>query len=105
MKSLTLFSSLGSLLLPFLAHAQTFTLDYLFGRAATLINQAILVMVGLGVVVFFWGVIQYVIAQGDQKKLAEGRQYMLYGIVGLTVMVSVCGIVNLLLITIFGGTS
>ena len=62
-------------------------------------------MVALATLVFLWGIIQYVIAQGDEKKLQESRQYMIYGIIGLAVMISVWGIVNIVIITIFGAGS
>lgn len=83
----------------------TITIDYIFQRATDVLNQAILVLLGVAIVVFMWGIIQYVLASGDEKKLAAGRSYMLYGIVGLTVMVAVWGFVNLLVYTIFGGAA
>lgn len=81
------------------------TIDYLFKRAANVLNLSILTLIGLGTVVFMWGVIQYVLAGGDEKKLSAGKSYMLYGIIGLTVMVAVWGFVNLLVYTIFGGAA
>lgn len=51
----------------------------------------------LATVVFLWGVIQYVIGnQGEPKKLEQGKQIMIWGIVGMFVMVSAWGIVKLL---------
>ena len=81
------------------------TIDFLFQRAADILSNAILALLGVAVVVFLWGVTQYVIAQGDETKLKAGRSYMLYGIIGLSVMVSVWGIVNVLIFTVFGETS
>lgn len=78
------------------------TIDFLFARALQLLNQAIILLIAAATVVFFWGIIQYVLSQGDEKKLGEGRRYMLYGIVGLAVMVAMWGFVNLLIVTIFG---
>ena len=78
------------------------TVDFLFARAFQLLNQAITLLIAFAVVVFFGGIIQYVIAAGDEKKLADGRRYMMYGIVGLSVMIAMWGFVNLLIITIFG---
>lgn len=76
--------------------------DYIFIRIAQMINWSIALLVGFATLIFFWGVIQYVISQGDQKKLEEGRKYMLYGIIGLAVIASVWGLVNLILLTVFG---
>ena len=83
----------------------TITIDYLFNRASEILNLSVLMLLGVAIVVFMWGVIQYVLASGDEKKLAAGRSYMLYGIIGLTVMVAVWGFVNLLVYTIFGTNS
>lgn len=50
----------------------------------------------LATVVFLWGVIRYVTAGGDEDKLKEGRQFIIFGLVGLFVMVAVWGIVTAL---------
>ncbi len=82
--------------------AADITIDFLFQRAALILNESVVVLVGLAVVVFFWGIVQYVMAAGDEKKMQTGRAYMVNGIIGLTVIVSMWGIVNLLIFTIFG---
>ena len=47
---------------------------------------------------FVWGVINYFFLHGsDETKREEGRQFILWGIVGLAVLFSVWGFVNLLL--------
>ena len=83
----------------------TITFSYLFERISSILSLSIGTLIGVAVVVFMWGVIQYVLAQGDEKKLQAGRSYMMYGIIGLTVMVAVWGFVNLLIFTIFGSAS
>jgi len=70
-----------------------------------LINSAIAAAIGIGTIVFLVGVIKYVMSQGDETKLKAGRQYMLYGIIGLTVMVAVWGFVNVVIYTIFGSAT
>lgn len=48
-------------------------------------------------IVFIWGIFTYFIRGGaDEGKRDEGKQLMLWGIIGFVVMVSVWGIVNLL---------
>lgn len=54
------------------------------------------VLVILGLIVFIWGVIKYMTADEDTKKRQEGTRFMIWGIVGLFVMVSVWGLVNIL---------
>ncbi|MFA4975683.1 MAG: hypothetical protein WC839_03815 [Candidatus Paceibacterota bacterium] len=49
----------------------------------------------LTVVVFIWGVVQYVINDNEESKKAKGKMFMIYGIIGLTVMVGMWGLVNI----------
>jgi len=101
--------SVFALSLPLITSAafwfEAFGPDYIFDTAILFINRLVIILVGVATLVFFWGVIQYVISQGDEKKLAEGRKYMLWGIIGLVVIASAWGIVNLIIYTIFGETS
>ncbi len=76
------------------------------GIMATLVgilNFLIPALITLGIVYFIWAVISYVIA-GDEEKKKEGRTHMIYGIIGLFVIVSVWGLVTVLANT-FGTTS
>ena len=47
------------------------------------------------VVMFIWGVVQYVINSDEEAKKEKGKQFMIWGIIGLTVMVSVWGLVRI----------
>ena len=49
-------------------------------------------LIGLAVVVFIYGVLLLMLSEGGEKK-EEGKQYMLWGIIGIFVMVSVWGLV------------
>lgn len=50
---------------------------------------------------FVWGVIKYYIfSQGDETKLAEGRQFVLWGLLGMAFLFSIWGVVNILLSTL-----
>jgi hypothetical protein len=51
------------------------------------------VMFLLAIVIFVWGVVQYVINTNDEAKKKSGRSFMIWGIVSLSVMVSVWGLV------------
>lgn len=58
----------------------------------------------LAFVVFIWGVVKYFFLYGgEDTKRAEGRQFILWGIIGMVVLFSVWGFVNILLST-FGIT-
>ena len=86
------------LLTPFFALAVS-DLFGLISLVITILNWAIPLLIGVAVVVFLWGVVQYITAGGDEEKRKEARNMMIWGIVGLFVMVAVWGLVWLLLNT------
>lgn len=78
--------------LPAVAFAQTPTnLLGLINLVGTVLNALIPILIALALVVFFWGLVKYIIS----KKPGEGRSIMIAGLVGLFVMVSVWGIIRL----------
>lgn len=62
-----------------------------------IINDSVIPLIfALAMVMFIWGVVQYVINSDEEAKKAKGKQFMLWGIIALTVMVSVWGLVGIL---------
>lgn len=86
-------------LLPVVAQAQAPQLNSLgdvLALATNIINQLMPFIVALAVLYFIWGVFQFVMASGDDEARKVGRTKMMWGIIGIFVMVSVWGLVNLL---------
>jgi len=82
---------------PFMANAATVTtLGQLLAVFADIVNALLPFIIALAVLFFVWGVFQFVASAGDEEKRTEGRNKMIYGIIGIFVMVSVWGLVNLL---------
>lgn len=68
----------------------------LFNYVSCIISKSIIPLIfTLAVAFFVWGVVQYMLASADEHKKEMGKQYMVWGIIALTVMVSVWGLVNL----------
>jgi ABC-type Fe3+ transport system permease subunit len=87
---------------PFVSHAETVSdLKSLIAYVRIIINSLIPVLIGIAVCVFFWGIIKYILAEGPEK-LSEARNYIVMGIVAITVMLSVWGLAFLLKNTFFG---
>ncbi|MFA5999586.1 MAG: hypothetical protein WC783_01200 [Candidatus Paceibacterota bacterium] len=62
-------------------------------------NSVIPLIFALAVMMFVWGVVQFIIHSEDEAKKESSKQLMIWGIIGLTVMVGVWGLVSIL-----GGT-
>jgi hypothetical protein len=68
-----------------------------------ILNTIIPFLITLGILYFVWGVVTYVISADEEQK-TKGRDKMIYGIIGLAVIVSVWGLVNILVKTFDVGT-
>ena len=64
-------------------------------------NIAIPLIFALAFGVFIWGIVNYFFLNAnDEKARASGKQFALWGIVGIALLFSVWGLVNLLLSTL-----
>ncbi len=95
-------SAVGLALIPLFASAQvcnpTQNLGDILCKISKLINTVIPVLLALGVLYFVWGVVQYVMASEEEAK-KKGRDRMIFGIIGLVVIVSMWGLVGILINT------
>lgn len=60
-------------------------------------------LVGLGLIIFLFGVLKYVSAGDNEEKRESGRGMMIFGIIALFVMISVWGFVRILHQSFFAG--
>src|SRR3989344_2732580 len=91
---------LALLVAPLGAEAQTYAFDDLVELFLDILDDVIVLIVALAVVMFIWGVLKYITAGESEDKIREGRNYIIYGIIGIFVMVSVWGLVNILVNTL-----
>ena len=70
------------------------TIEGIICKIGILLNFVVPILITLGAIVFVWGVIAYVIASDEEAKKA-GRDRMIFGIIGLLVIVAVWGLVAL----------
>ena len=61
-----------------------------------ILNPLVGLMFGLALAYFIWGVIQFIAAASSDEKKKKGQQHMLWGLIGLVVMTSVYGIMNII---------
>lgn len=103
----------AGILVPSLAFAQTAGQGQSIDKLGTFLQQFIgfidnylvPLLFAVAFIVFIFGIFQYFIVGGaDEEKRTKGRAFMLWGLIGFFVMVSVWGILNLLVNSFgFGG--
>lgn len=57
------------------------------------------ILAGAGVVMFFWGLVMFLNSEGNEANLTKGKTLMLWGIIGIFVMVSVYAILSIMVAT------
>jgi hypothetical protein len=62
-----------------------------------ILNPIIILLFVLATIIFVWGIVRYNFGtQGDPKQIDTAKRVLLWGIIGMFVMASAWGIVNLL---------
>jgi len=87
-----------SLVFPLSAAAAINTIWDIFGFIKRILDTALPLIIAIAVVYFVYGIFTYVVAVDDEKKGAA-KDKIIYGIVGLFIMISVWGLVNILVRT------
>lgn len=64
-----------------------------------IIDPAVRVVFTLGLFFFLWGLVQFLWRLKDGQVSEDGKNHMVYGIVGMLIMVSVYGIISLVMNT------
>lgn len=59
-------------------------------------------LVAISLLVFFWGIARFILAAGDEKKVEEGKKLLIWGTIGLFVIASLWGIIQILSGSLFG---
>lgn len=65
-----------------------------------IINPLIGLLFALAIVYFLYGVYEFIVNQASEEKKTAGKQHMIWGVVGITIMMSVWTILSVVLSTI-----
>ena len=64
-----------------------------------IVNPLILLLIASATVYFLWGLVMFLANAEESAERAEGKQKIVYGLIGLFIMVAVFGIIRLVLNT------
>ena len=64
-----------------------------------IINPLILFLFALAVVFFLYGVLEFIFNQENEEKKTTGKSHMLWGIVGIAIMLGVWTLLNMIINT------
>lgn len=89
-----LFRSLisSALFLPLIASAQDVV--SIFDGLISVITIIIPILLGMAILVFFWGIVKFISHAEDAKENSEGKQLILWGLITIFVMVAFWGIIG-----------
>ncbi len=73
---------------------------YLTALYKHILNPIIALLFAVALVVFFYGVVKFIVNAGNAKESTDGKMHMVWGVVGLFIMISVWGIINVVCNTI-----
>ncbi len=75
-------------------------MNYINKFTEQIVNPAILFLFALALVYFLYGMVMFIKNADDEKARNEGKQNMIWGIVGLFIMVGVYGILRIIIGTV-----
>ena len=64
-----------------------------------IVNPLIILLFALALAYFLWGVFDFLSNQENEEKKTAGKKHMLWGIIGITIMMGVWTILNVILDT------
>lgn len=72
---------------------------FLGAIAQVILNPLIVFGFVVALLYFFWGILKFVMNAGEVSGRDEGKQSILWGLIGMFIMVSVFGIIKIILNT------
>lgn len=58
-----------------------------------ILNPVIGLMIAIAFAVFLWGIIEFIANADNEQKREDGKRHIIWGLVGLFIMVAVAGII------------
>lgn len=71
--------------------------EYVLKVDKYIINPLILMLFAIAILIFLYGVVEFLINQSNEEKKTTGKSHMIWGIVGITIMLGVWTILGFVL--------
>lgn len=85
---------IGFAALPFVAYAQLGNIEGIVASIGRLVSLATPILVGIALLVFFWGLVKFIFNHGNEDAKDQGKRLMVGGVIALFVIVSIVGIIG-----------
>jgi len=73
------------------------TVEEIIDKVAQEVINPFLVFLGvLATIIFLWGIVEFMVNADNEKKRDEGKKHILWGIIGLAIMLGAFGIMRIL---------
>lgn len=92
-KNIKIFTLLGALVIPSVSYAALSGLKSLLNDVGGIVVQLRVIVFGLALLFFFWGLGQFILKSGDSKVREDGKWKMFWGVIAMFVLISIMGIV------------
>lgn len=84
---------------PHIAHAAS--VGQLVGRIEdVVINPIVGILFAIAFLIFVWGIVRFLFNADDENARAQGKQHILWGLVGMFIMIAVKAIITIITSTI-----
>lgn len=77
--------------------------EFVYKINRVIINPLIIAMFAVALVVFLWGVVEYLGNPNSDEQRTKAKQHVLWGIVGIFIMISVFAIMQLIASSVGAG--
>ena len=64
--------------------------------AIQILNPLIGFLISVAFLVFIWGIVELIYGSDNEEKVKIGKRHLVYGLIGLFIMLAVLGIMNVI---------
>jgi hypothetical protein len=62
-----------------------------------IVNPLIIMLIAVATAVFFWGIFEFVAGAGNEEARDKGKRHIVWGLIGLFILIGVFGIIKIIL--------